>query len=202
MRRTVDQQAQYEDMASRFVKDIVRHSDALQAGHFVLASGEHSPEKLDCDKIWAAEPMRRVVGELLAYIPTIPQTEIIIGVPHGGRRWAELVHEISGIPLVRLCKLPERGRGVFDFISERDQEIAAEASSATVIEDVVYRGGSAAAARLLLPEACEVDLRAIWNRGSLSTDNAKPFRSTQFLVREALLAYPAQACPDHGSYHE
>lgn len=186
--------------ADRFVRESVSTFNARQYGHFILSGGEHSPEKIDLETIWSHEPIRRVIGEFLTYLPQVPVTDVIVGVPHGGKLWSELVHEISGIPQVRLCKLPEHGRGVFDFMTEADQELAMEAKSATIIEDVVSRAGSAVAVRDMLPNGCEIDLRAIWNRGELVPENFSNFRSAHFLVQETLLSYPEEACPEHGGY--
>jgi orotate phosphoribosyltransferase len=188
--------------AADYVMHAVYEFDAHEIGHFTLPGNDHSPENINTERLFSIEAVRSQIGQYLAKLPQLPVTDVIVGVPFGGTRWAEVVHDITNIPIVRMCKLTQQGQGIFTFLSEGDENLAREATSATLIEDVVYRGGAAASVRNLLPSICEVDLRAIWNRRELSVANSGLFRSANFLVTQTLLHYPATDCPDHVDYTE
>src|SRR5688572_12782013 len=99
----VARQPQQTD-ASVTVHHWVTHCKARQEGHARLPGGNHSPEWINFGKIWEDPMARHDIGGLLMRSPGLIQTDIVIGVPHGGTKWAETIHEMTEVPLVRLLK--------------------------------------------------------------------------------------------------
>jgi len=117
------------------IKDILEKSGALLTGHFLLSSGKHSPNYVQCAKIFEYPEYGEKVGEELARLIEKYNPEVIIGPAMGG---------------IILSYVVGRKLGIRNMFSEREEGTMKlrrgfsikPGEKVAVVEDVVTTGGS------------------------------------------------------------
>jgi len=117
------------------IKDILEKSGALLTGHFLLSSGKHSPNYVQCAKIFEYPEYGEKVGEELARLIEKYNPEVIIGPAMGG---------------IILSYVVGRKLGIRNMFSEREEGTMKlrrgfsikPGERVAVVEDVVTTGGS------------------------------------------------------------
>ncbi len=169
----------------------------LREGHFVFAAGDHAVRKLDADYLWEHPEPLAVVLAGLARADGLPPADVLLGVPRGGQYLADRLGgpEWLGLPVVQLERVPGGAKQDFRFASEADRELALDAKSPRIYEDIVTTLSSVAGVvRLLEPERQDIHALAIWRRGELRPEYASGV-TPHFLVEEPMLSYAPSQCP-------
>ncbi|OGK16635.1 hypothetical protein A2690_03405 [Candidatus Roizmanbacteria bacterium RIFCSPHIGHO2_01_FULL_39_12b] len=181
------------------IRESILAAGVLINGHFVFADGDHSFNKLEMDNLWDHPNQLALILHALAAAESLPEADVLIGVPSGGQRLVTTMHELGfdERPIAWLERIPDGRKQDFRFRAKADRELALSASSPRIIEDVVTTLSSVAGAvRLLRPDVQEIHALAIWRRGK-----AKPQYSTGFtahyLIEEELPTYSPEECPVH-----
>ena len=173
-------------MTEKEIKDYLSSSGALLSGHFLLSSGLHSPDYVQCalalkNPFWAGE-----LGTALAALWNGAEPEVVVSPAMGG---LIIGHETA------------RALGVdFIFTERENNEMTlrrgfslAKGSRVVIVEDVFTTGKST------LETAALVAARGGEVIGALSMINRMGGRALPFphesLVKMDLTTYPAADCP-------
>ncbi|MCS7081225.1 MAG: orotate phosphoribosyltransferase [Chloracidobacterium sp.] len=119
------------------VYHLLQETGALLSGHFLLSSGLHSPQYVQCARLLQFPTIAGQVGAALAErfgrLGATP--EVVVAPALGG---IIIAHEVARALGVR-CLFAEREQGVMTL--RRGFELA-DGENAVVVEDVVTTGGS------------------------------------------------------------
>ena len=174
-----------EEVLSEF-----RAAGALLEGHFVLSSGLHSPNYLQCARV-LMDPMR-ASAFASALVATIPRDirsrlEIVVSPAMGGIIFGHEMGRALGLPAIFV----ERPQGVFEL---RRGFRLAEGQKVLLVEDVVTTGlSSREAMKAIEAEGGEVIAAAsLVDRSGGTADLGVPFFP---LVSFVVPTYEADALP-------
>lgn len=117
------------------VKEILTESGVLQRGHFVLTSGKHSSEYMQCAKVFQYPNFTKELSSLIAMNFKNSNIDMVIGPAVGGIILAYQVAEAMGV----LNVFAEREQGKMTL--RRGFEIK-KGQRVLVVEDVITTGGS------------------------------------------------------------
>lgn len=178
-------------------KQAVIGAEAFENGHFIFADGEHATTKIEMDHLWEHERELETILTLLARADGLPKADVIIGVPTGGQRLAIALSEpkFTALPVARLERVPGGAKQDFRFLTPADRDLALQARSVRIYEDVVSTLSSiAGVVRLLDPARQDIHSLAIWRRGRVR-DHYRRGVTDHYLVEEAVTNYAPADCP-------
>lgn len=177
-------------MTSSLTIDEFTDCGSHQQGHFMLSSGLHSGDYLQC-ALYLAEPRRAArAGGLLAEAlrRAVPEIDLVVSPAMGGL--------IIGHEVARALELPslftERADG--EMVLRRGFAVA-PGQKVVIIEDVVTTGKSTREVIAILETAGAevVALGSLVNRsGNPNPFEPRPFR---FLLEASFPTWPADECP-------
>ena len=167
--------------------EILRDSNALMSGHFVLSSGRHSGEYCQCMRALERPEYAEELGQMLAGLFREHEIDVVVAPALGG---IVIGYEVA------------RSLGVRSLFAERQEGkmtlrrgfSVTPGERALVVEDVVTTGGSVReVAELLADEgATVVGFGFIVDRSQGDVGLGAPARA---LHRAAMESYEAAACP-------
>ena len=178
-------------------KQAVVQAGVFEQGHFVFADGEHATTKIEMDHLWDhAAPLQAILA-LLARADGLPPADVILGVPRGGQRLADALGapKYTGLPVVKLERVPGGDKRDFRFVSDADRQLALTAKSPRIYEDVVSTLSSiAGVVRLLDPSRQDVHSLAIWRRGRVR-EHYRHGVTDHYLIENPVSNYAPAECP-------
>jgi orotate phosphoribosyltransferase len=176
-------------------KKAVIDAGVVIQGHFIFADGDHALTKLEMDHLWDHPAELGVVLDHLGRATGLPEADLIIGVPRGGQSLAEAIAKRLDLPLARLERIPGGAKQDFGFMTEGDAELARQAQSIRIYEDVVTTLSSiAGVVRLLNPAHQQISSLAIWRRGQVKPQYRQGV-TDYYLVEEPIISYRPTDCP-------
>lgn len=126
---------QINSLTPEEVLGIFKESGALLEGHFLLTSGRHSNQYMQCAKVLQYPHHAARLGEALALAFQIKEVDVVIGPAMGG---ILVAHEV-GKALGTKALFTERENGVMKL--RRGFELQ-PGEKVLVVEDVITTGGS------------------------------------------------------------
>lgn len=180
------------------ISELLRELGAWQTGHFLLASGLHSNQYLQCQKILQYPSHGLVLAEELArrVLDSGLRPQAVVGPALGAVHWELLVamaldragndHSVRAI-------FAERPDGKADFEIRRGIEIST-GERVLVVEDVTTTGGSAKKVVDLVRRlgGDPIAVGAVVDRSGGTVDFGLPFLS---LVKLSLETFAEPDCP-------
>lgn len=169
------------------VEEAIRRTGVLSEGHFLLSSGRHSGQYMQCARLLQYPREAEQAGRALAGLFREERVEAVIGPALGG---VIIAHETARALGVR-CLFAERKDGVMQlrrgFAIEPGERLL-------VAEDVVTTGGSVREVIRLVESlgGRVVGVGSIIDRSGGSSPFAVPFRS---LLRLEIESYAPGECP-------
>ena len=186
-------------MVSMDVEQILNHTDAIQSGHFLLASKRHSKNYVQCQKVLMRPAISmRLASALLQSIGNLSAIDAVIAPAIGGINWQVYL-------ACELAKFNQSVLGLFaekalvdnetQFILRRGQEIQPNLR-VLIAEDVVTTGQSVLKVIDLVRRhlAIPVGVASIIDRSSSEIDFGVPLYSLLKLQIESYEAYDCQLC--------
>ncbi|KUO50306.1 MAG: orotate phosphoribosyltransferase [Desulfitibacter sp. BRH_c19] len=167
--------------------EILKKTNSLKTGHFLLSSGLHSDKYVQCALVlsypWEAENLCKALAEKLADI----DIEIVVGPALGGIVIAYELARALNVPGI----FAERTDGEMAF--RRGFEIK-PGQKVLVVEDVVTTGGSAKEAIKLIKEmgGDVVAVSSLIDRSGGKADFGVPFKA---LLELDIPTYKPEDCP-------
>ncbi len=167
--------------------EILRDSNALTSGHFVLSSGRHSGEYCQCMRALERPAYAEELGAMLADLFLAERVDVVVAPALGG---IIIGYEVARSLGVRSL-FAERQDGRMTL--RRGFSVAPD-ERALIVEDVVTTGGSVReVADLLLSEGANViGFGFIVDRSQGNVDLGPPARA---LHRTSMESYDASECP-------
>lgn len=180
------------------ISDLLRQHGAWQTGHFLLSSGLHSNQYLQCQKILQYPRYAMILADELARRIQASglKPQAVVGPALGAVHWEVMVatalDKIAGEKPMRAI-FAERADGKSAFEIRRGIEIVPN-EPVVVVEDVTTTGGSARAVVELVKQlgGSPVAVGAIVDRSGGSVDFGLPFFA---LVNLSLQTFAEQDCP-------
>ncbi|AEH51954.1 orotate phosphoribosyltransferase [Pseudothermotoga thermarum] len=117
------------------MRELLLKTGALLEGHFLLSSGKHSSNYIQCAKIFEYPKYGDMVGEMIARKISVHSPQVVIGPALGGIILAYTVARAIGARAL----FAEREDGVMKL--RRNFEIQ-EGEKVAIVEDVTTTGGS------------------------------------------------------------
>ena len=181
------------------VRQEMMDAGVWQEGHFVLSSGLHTNVKLDMERMLSRRNAMRLRAVLhpLAMIAIEREYDDLVPVPNGALMLAKEADLPNGFPRVLPAKID-----VHEFTIPHPAAIALirKAGRIGIFDDVVTTGRTplamADAVRRINPDV-ELDLLAIWRRGTLDAEVNQMFTRQTFLIEENIPAWLEQECTEH-----
>ncbi|MDI3471743.1 MAG: orotate phosphoribosyltransferase [Thermotogaceae bacterium] len=169
------------------IMEILEKSHALLSGHFLLSSGKHSPNYVQCAKIFEYPKYGEKIGEELAKLIEKYKPDVIIGPAMGGIIISYVVGKTLGVRNM----FSERENGIMKL--RRGFSINAGEKIA-VVEDVVTTGGSSKEVIELVKELGGevVCVGSIIDRSGGKADFGVPF---EYLISLNFPIYEPDSCP-------
>jgi hypothetical protein len=189
--------AEFSPQSSEDLKKIVLEANVIEEGHFIFANGNHGLVKVEINHLWEHPSALAAIMEHLAAAEGLPKADLILGVPTGGMRIAEVLTEkyLKGIPLARLERIPGGSKQDFRFCTDHDRNLALSARWPCIYEDVVTSLSSVAGVvRLLNPSVQDIHSLAIWRRGVVD-DRYRIGVTDHYLIEEVIPDYVSDKCP-------
>ncbi|AFM42593.1 orotate phosphoribosyltransferase [Desulfosporosinus acidiphilus SJ4] len=167
--------------------DLFRKSNALLDGHFLLTSGKHSAQYMQCAQVLQYPQRAAVLAEGLASAFRDKEIETVIGPAMGG---ILVAHEVAKALGVRAL-FTERENGIMRL---RRGFSLSPGEKVLVVEDVITTGGSVREVLTVVQEmeAIPVGVGVLVDRSGGSVDFGLPKRS---ILQLKIEAYDAQECP-------
>ncbi len=184
----------------KIAKQAVLDAGVLTKGHFVFADGSHADIKLEMDNLWSSPKNLNTILDLLAQAKRLPSADVILGVPRGGQLLAEELVKSGRVkaPIAKLERVPGGQKQDFRFVSKEDEQLAKQADTIIIYEDVVTTLSSiAGVVRLLSPLKQDIYSMAIWRRGEVKPKYQEGV-SDHYLVEEMMPQYDASLCNKKG----
>jgi orotate phosphoribosyltransferase len=169
------------------VEEAIRRTGVLMEGHFLLSSGRHSGQYMQCARLLQYPQEAEQAGRALADLFRGDRVEVVVGPALGG---VIIAHETARFLGVR-CLFAERKDGVMQlrrgFSIEPGERVL-------VAEDVVTTGGSVREVIGLVESqgGKVVGVGSIIDRSGGASPFAVPFRS---LFRLDIKSYAPGECP-------
>lgn len=167
--------------------NIFRKSEALLEGHFLLTSGKHSAQYMQCAQVLQYPERAAILAEGLAQQFREQEIQTVIGPAMGG---IIVAHEVA------------KALGVRALFSERENRIMrlrrgftlSPGERVLVVEDVATTGGSVQEVLAVVREfgAIPVGVGILVDRSGGKVDFGIPMAS---IVQLNIQAYDAQECP-------
>lgn len=176
-----------KSLSQEEVLDIFKESGALLEGHFLLTSGKHSNQYMQCAKVLQYPHHAARLGEALALAFQDQDIDLVIGPATGG---IIVAHEV-GRALGTKAIFAEREQGEMTlrrgFQLEPGQKVL-------VVEDVITTGGSVKEVIDLVKAhgAEPIGVGVLVNRSGGRAEFPMPFAS---LLQIEVEAYEAETCP-------
>ncbi len=167
--------------------DIFRKSKALLDGHFLLTSGKHSAQYMQCAQVLQYPDRAAILAEGLAAAFKDQEIQTVIGPATGG---ILVAHEVAKALGVRAL-FTERENGVMRL---RRGFTLSPGERVLVVEDVITTGGSVREVLAVLQEfeAIPVGVGVLVDRTGGVVDFGLPQTS---IIQLNIQAYEAQECP-------
>ncbi|HWQ42589.1 MAG TPA: orotate phosphoribosyltransferase [Desulfosporosinus sp.] len=167
--------------------DIFRKSKALLDGHFLLTSGKHSAQYMQCAQVLQYPDRASILAEGLAATFFDYRIQTVIGPATGG---ILVAHEVAKALGVRAL-FTERENGVMRL---RRGFTLSPGERVLVVEDVITTGGSVREVLAVLQEfeAIPVGVGVLVDRTGGTVDFGLPQKS---IIQLNIQAYEAQECP-------
>lgn len=169
------------------IEEAIRRTGVLSRGHFLLSSGRHSGQYMQCAKLLQYPEEAEQAGRALADLFREERVEVVIGPALGG---IIIAHETARSLGVR-CLFAERKDGVMQlrrgFAIEQGERVL-------VVEDVVTTGGSVREVIRLVESlgGQVIGVGSLIDRSGGVSPFAVPFRS---LLRVDIQSYSPGECP-------
>jgi len=169
------------------VEEAIRRTGVLKEGHFLLSSGRHSKQYMQCARLLQYPQEAEQAGRALADLFRGETVDAVIGPALGG---VIIAHETARAFGVR-CLFAERKDGVMQlrrgFVIDKGERLL-------VIEDVVTTGGSVREVIRLVESlgGRVVGVGSIVDRSGGASPFTVPFRS---LLRIRIESYSPGECP-------
>lgn len=181
-----------DDLDTATLLDALRETDALLEGHFILSSGLHSAQYVQCARLLAWPRRAGEVGRAIARRVQSEAIDVVVGPALGG---ILVAHEVASALDVR-CLFAERSNG--ELALRRGFEIQ-PGERALICEDVVTTGGSARETAALVERlgGVVVGYAAIVDRSSSGDGSSMPGadRPLHALCRQPIETYAPESCP-------
>lgn len=180
-------------ISTQEVRGIFEQSQALLTGHFILSSGNHSNQYLQCARVTQYPEHAARLCEALAAPFAGQEIDVVLGPALGGiviaQEMAQALHRLGRRKVRGLFCERENG----ELRLRRGFEIRA-GERVLAVEDVVTTGGSVSeAVRLAKSLGAEVTgVAALVDRSSGKAELGAPFHS---LLNVAAELYPPEQCP-------
>lgn len=167
--------------------DIFRKSEALLEGHFLLTSGKHSAQYMQCAQVLQYPDRAAILAEGLARQFREQEIQTVIGPAMGG---IIVAHEVAKALGVRAL-FTERENGIMRL---RRGFTLSPGERVLVVEDVVTTGGSVQEVLAVVREfgAIPVGVGVLVDRSGGKVDFGTPMAS---IVQLNIEAYEAKECP-------
>lgn len=169
------------------ILSIFRQSGALLEGHFLLTSGRHSAQYMQCAQVLQYPDLAARLGEGLAGLWRDAGVETVIGPAMGG---ILVAHEVAKALGTRAL-FTERENGVMRL--RRGFKLS-PGERVLVVEDVITTGGSVREVLAVVQEAGAVPLGVgvLVDRSGGNVDFGVPLNA---LLRLEIKSYEADSCP-------
>ena len=167
--------------------DVFRKSEALLDGHFLLTSGKHSAQYMQCAQVLQYPDRAAILAEGLAAAFRDQKVQTVIGPATGG---ILVAHEVAKALGVRAL-FTERENGVMRL---RRGFTLSPGERVLVVEDVITTGGSVREVLAVVQEfeAISVGVGVLVDRTGGTVDFGLPQRS---IIQLNIQAYEAKECP-------
>ena len=167
--------------------DLFRKSKALLDGHFLLTSGKHSAQYMQCAQVLQYPERAAILAEGLALAFQDQGIETVIGPAMGG---ILVAHEVAKALGVRAL-FTERENGIMRL---RRGFTLTPGERVLVVEDVITTGGSVREVLAVVQEfgAIPVGVGVLVDRTGGTVDFGLPQSS---IIQLNIQAYEAQECP-------
>jgi orotate phosphoribosyltransferase len=183
--------------ANQTVEDIFKESKAWLTGHFLLTSGMHSDQYLQCQKVLQYPRRGAILANMLAenLLAQGVVPEMVVGPAMGAIHWellaAQAFDSKSKIPVRGI--FAEHPVGSDEFEIRRGIELTV-GGKVLVVEDVTTTGGSARKVCELVRKlgATPIAVAAIVDRSGSTVQFDVPFYS---LLKLKLNVYQPEQCP-------
>jgi orotate phosphoribosyltransferase, Thermus family len=174
-------------LSSEEYLDIFRKSKALLDGHFLLTSGKHSAQYMQCAQVLQYPDRAAVLAEGLASKFRALDIQTVIGPAMGG---ILVAHEVAKALGVRAL-FTERENGVMRL---RRGFTLSPGERVLVVEDVITTGGSVREVLSVVreSEAVPIGVGVLVDRTGGTVDFGLPQSS---ILQLNIQAYEAQECP-------
>ncbi|MDR3601481.1 MAG: orotate phosphoribosyltransferase [Desulfosporosinus sp.] len=167
--------------------ELFRKSDALLDGHFLLTSGKHSAQYMQCAQVLQYPERAAILAEGLAATFRNMNIQTVIGPAMGG---ILVAHEVAKALGVRAL-FTERENGIMRL---RRGFTLSPGERVLVVEDVITTGGSVREVLAVVREfrAVPVGVGVLVDRTGGTVDFGLPQNS---IIQLNIQAYEAQECP-------
>ncbi|MDN4594998.1 orotate phosphoribosyltransferase [Polycladomyces subterraneus] len=169
------------------VREAIQRTGVLKEGHFLLSSGRHSAQYMQCAQLLQHPEEAEQAGRALANLFRDEKVDLVIGPALGG---VIIAHEVARALGVR-CLFAERQNG--EMTLRRGFKIQ-PGERVLIVEDVVTTGGSVMEVVRLVQAAGGrvVGIGSIVDRSGGSTPFDVPYRA---LLPYEIPSYNPEACP-------
>jgi len=166
---------------------IFKDSGVMLEGHFLLTSGRHGAQYMQCAKLFEHPPLCRLMSQILADAFAGDEIDTVVGPAVGGIILAYQVADCLGARSI----FAERQDGAMTL---RRGFSVREGERMLVVEDVVTTGGSVKEVVSLLKNAgaVVVGVGVIVDRSGGKADFGVPLHS---VVKMDIASYAAEECP-------
>lgn len=174
-------------MTDKEIIEIFQKTGGLLKGHFLLTSGRHSDQYMQCAKVFASPQYSEILCAALASKLSHLEIDCVASPAIGGIIMGYSISNHLGVRNI----FAEREEGVMTF---RRGFTLSEGEKCLVVEDVVTTGGSVKEVMELINNngGEVVAVACIVDRSGGKVDFGKPFFS---LLSMEINFYPSQDCP-------
>lgn len=173
------------------LEEAIERTGMLKKGHFLLTSGRHSSQYLQCAQLLQYPQDAEQTGKALAQLFADTKIDVVVGPALGG---VIIAHEVARALGVR-CVFTERKEGQMEL--RRGFEVAPK-ERVLIVEDVVTTGGSVNEVINVLESinAEVVGIGSIFNRSVDKSpfDEEIPFRALRQIEIENLAPEDCPLC--------
>lgn len=169
------------------IEEALHRTGVLKQGHFLLSSGRHSRQYMQCAQLLQYPQEAEMAGKALAELFRDEAVDVVVGPALGG---VIIAHEVARALGVR-CLFTERKEGVMEL---RRGFAIQPGERALVIEDVVTTGGSVKEVIEVLEPlgATIVGVGSIVDRSGGQNPFSYPYRA---LTKVDIETYAPENCP-------
>lgn len=166
---------------------ILKETEVLLEGHFLLTSGRHSDKYMQCARVFQYPAYSEELSRMLAEQLTGLDIDVVIGPAIGGIVFSYEMGRVLGVKTL----FAERENGAMAL---RRGFVIEPGSRVFVVEDAVTTGGSVKEVIALVESlgAQVVGVGSLVDRSGGAVDFGVPFYA---VYRTKIESYPADACP-------